>query len=181
MLDPTASLFFVSSWLSRADKHLKWISDFVRTGGSSGEAFLHCAVGNNLRYSSVWMPDLPRQVDSKKGASVDRMKGWAMTKLSWVLVLGTIFVGSLVGGILAERLFLLGTVQAQKPNGVNAEEFLLLDQTGKARAGLGLDANGEVGLVLTSRDGNRTLALSPDGSVAVKLTDRSGRILWSAP
>ncbi|HKT35076.1 MAG TPA: hypothetical protein VJR03_09610 [Nitrospira sp.] len=104
-----------------------------------------------------------------------------MTKLSWVLVLGTIFVGSLMGGMLGERLFLLGTVQAQKPNGVNAQEFLLLDQTGKARAGLGLDANGEVGLVLTSRDGNRTLALSPDGAVAVKLTDRSGRILWSAP
>jgi hypothetical protein len=83
--------------------------------------------------------------------------------------------------MLAERLFDHGIVHAQKANGVNAEEFLLLDQTGKARAGLGLDTNGEVGLVLTSRDGNRTLALSPDGPAAVKLTDRSGRILWSAP
>ena len=64
---------------------------------------------------------------------------------------------------------------------MHAEEFLLLDQTGKARAGLGLDSNGEVGLVLTSRDGNRTLAFSPDGPVAAKLSDRSGRILWSAP
>jgi hypothetical protein len=73
------------------------------------------------------------------------------------------------------------TVRAQKANGVNAEEFLLLDQSGKARAGLGLDQNGEVGLVLTSRDGNRTLALSPDGPVAIKVTDRSGRVLWSAP
>ena len=104
-----------------------------------------------------------------------------MTKLSWVAVLATIFAGSLAGGMLGERLFVPGVVQAQKSNGVNAEEFLLLDQTGKARAGLGLDANGEVGLVLTSRDGSRTLALSPDGPVAVKLTDRSGRILWSAP
>ena len=104
-----------------------------------------------------------------------------MTKLWWVLVLATIFAGSLVGGILGEWLFLSETVQAQKPNGVNAQEFLLLDQTGKARAGLGLDANGEVGLVLNSRDGNRTLALSPDGLVAIKLTDRSGRVLWSAP
>ena len=103
-----------------------------------------------------------------------------MTKFSWVL-LATTFVGSLLGGMLAERLFDHGIVHAQKANGVNAEEFLLLDQTGKARAGLGLDANGEVGLVLTSRDGNRTLALSPDGPAAVKLTDRSGRILWSAP
>ena len=104
-----------------------------------------------------------------------------MTKLSWVVVLATTFVGSLAGGILGERLFVAGFVHAQKANGVHAEEFLLLDQSGKARAGLGLDSNGEVGLVLTSRDGNRTLALSPDGPVAVKLTDRSGRILWSAP
>jgi len=104
-----------------------------------------------------------------------------MTKLSWVIVLATTFVGSLTGGILGERLFIAGVVHAQKANGVHAEEYLLLDQTGKARAGLGLDSNGEVGLVLTSRDGNRTLALSPDGPVAVKLTDRSGRILWSAP
>jgi hypothetical protein len=103
-----------------------------------------------------------------------------MTKFSWVLLITT-FVGSLLGGMLAERLFDRGVVHAQKANGVNAEEFLLLDQAGKARAGLGLDANGEVGLVLTSRDGNRTLALSPDGPVAVKLSERSGRIVWSAP
>ena len=45
-------------------------------------------------------------------------------------------------------------------NGMNAEEFLLLDTTGKARAGLGLDKNGEVGLVMVSRDGNRKLSLS---------------------
>ena len=104
-----------------------------------------------------------------------------MTKLSWVLVLATSFVGSMIGGMLGERVMISNVVHAQKPNGVNAEEFLLVDQAGKARAGLGLDANGEVGLVLTSRDGNRTLALSPDGPVAVKLTDRSGKILWSAP
>jgi len=103
-----------------------------------------------------------------------------MSKFSWVLLMTT-FVGSLLGGMLAERLFDCVVVHAQKANGVNAEEFLLLDQAGKARAGLGLDMNGEVGLVLTSRDGNRTLALSPDGPVAVKLTERSGRILWSAP
>jgi len=104
-----------------------------------------------------------------------------MTKLQATFVLATIFVGSMVGGMLSGWLLTSGVVQAQKTNAVNAEEFLLLDQTGKARAGLGLDNNGEVGLVLTSRDGNRTLALSPDGPVAVKLSDRTGRILWSAP
>ncbi len=103
-----------------------------------------------------------------------------MTKFSWLLVLAT-FAGSGVGGMLGERLFVSAGAYAQKPNGLNAEEFLLVDQAGKARAGLGLDAAGEVGLVLTSRDGNRTLALSPDGPVAIKLTDRSGRVLWSAP
>jgi hypothetical protein len=104
-----------------------------------------------------------------------------MRRRFWILVLPIMFVGSVIGGMLGERLLASGVVQAQKPNGMHAEEFLLLDQTGKARAGLGLDANGEVGLVLTSRDGNRILSLSPDGPVAVKLTDRSGRVLWSAP
>jgi hypothetical protein len=104
------------------------------------------------------------------------MKGLSLTPLVIACL-----IGSLVGGMLSEKLFRTDVVHAQKTNGVNAEEFLLLDQSGKARAGLGLDANGEVGLVLTSRDGNRKLALSPDGPVAVKLTDRSGRILWSAP
>jgi len=104
-----------------------------------------------------------------------------MKKLRWALMLAITFIGSVIGGMLGERLSVSDAVHAQKSNGVNAEEFLLLDQTGKARAGLGLDANGEVGLVLTSRDGNRTLTLSPDDAVAVKLTDRSGRVLWSAP
>ena len=104
-----------------------------------------------------------------------------MTRLQVMLVLATTFIGSMIGSIVSERLFQVREVHAQKPNGVNAEEFLLVDQTGKARAGLGLDPSGEVGLVLTSRDGSRTLALSPDGPVAVKLTDRSGKILWSAP
>jgi hypothetical protein len=64
---------------------------------------------------------------------------------------------------------------------MNAEEFLLMDATGKARAGLGLDKNGEVGLVMVSRDGNRKLSLSPDDRLVVKLSDQSGRVLWSAP
>jgi hypothetical protein len=38
-----------------------------------------------------------------------------------------------------------------------------------------------VGLVLMSRDGNRKLAISPDDQFVVKLSDQSGRVLWSAP
>ena len=91
------------------------------------------------------------------------------------------FIGSMIGGAISGWWLAPSSVKAQKTNGVNAEEFLLLDSSGKARAGLGLDKNGEVGLVLTSRDGNRKLALSPDDRFAVKLSDQSGRVLWSAP
>ncbi len=91
------------------------------------------------------------------------------------------FLGGAVGGALSTQLLVPNSVNAQKPNGVNAEEFLLLDAKGKARAGLGLDANGEVGLVLRSKDGNRTLTLSPDDPSVIKLVERGGRILWEAP
>lgn len=90
-------------------------------------------------------------------------------------------VGSAIGGAFSGGWLIPSSVTAQKSNGVHAEEFLLLDMNGKARAGLGLDNNGEVGLVLTSRDGRRKLALSPDGQFAMKLSDQSGRVLWSAP
>jgi hypothetical protein len=91
------------------------------------------------------------------------------------------FLGGMVGGVLSDQLLSGKTVQAQKTNGVNAEEFLLLDQAGKARAGLGLDANGEVGLVLTSKDGSRKLTLSPDDPKAITLVERGGRVLLSLP
>lgn len=91
------------------------------------------------------------------------------------------FLGGIVGGVLSSQLFSPTLVGAQKANGVHAEEFLLLDAKGHARAGLGLDANGEVGLVLRSKDGNRTLTLSPDDPSVIKLVERGGRILWRAP
>jgi hypothetical protein len=90
-------------------------------------------------------------------------------------------MGSIIGGALSGWWLAPSPVKAQKSNGVNAEEFLLLDSNGKARAGLGLEKNGEVGLILTSRDGNRKLALSPDDRFAMKLSDQTGRVLWSAP
>jgi hypothetical protein len=104
-----------------------------------------------------------------------------MARARFELLVVVTFIGSMVGGVLCSWWLAPSLVGAQKTNGVNAEEFLLLDQSGKARAGLGLDQNGEVGLVLTSRDGQRTLSLSPDGLIAIKLTDRTGRVLWSAP
>lgn len=97
------------------------------------------------------------------------------------LLCAAAFLGGVLGGALSTQFLFPRSVEAQKSNGVNAEEFLLLDARGNARAGLGLDANGEVGFVLRSKDGNRTLTLSPDEPSVIKLVDRGGRILWGAP
>jgi len=99
-----------------------------------------------------------------------------------ILVLcGAAFFGGIVGGGLSSQFLFSGSAEAQKPNGIHAEEFLLLDAKGRARAGLGLDANGEIGLVLRSKDGSRTLTLSPDEPSFIKLVERGGRILWEVP
>lgn len=104
-----------------------------------------------------------------------------MTHKQMLWLCAVTFIGGMVGGGVSYLLFSPNSVQAQNPNGVHAEEFLLLDANGKARAGLGLDANGEVGLVLRSKDGSRTLTLSPDDPKVIKLIERGSRILWSAP
>jgi len=104
-----------------------------------------------------------------------------MTRLQYSILVAIMLVSGFLGGAVSERLFSASIAGAQPKSGeVHAEEFLLLDKTGKPRAGLGLDANGEVGLVLTSKDGNRRLYLSPDDLMALKLTDRSGKVIWSA-
>lgn len=105
-----------------------------------------------------------------------------MKRTHVLLLILSAFLGGLVGGVLSERLFATSLAIAQpKTNVVNAEEFLLLDRSGQPRAGLGLDANGEVGLVLISKDGSKTLSLSPDDRLAVKLIDKDGRVLWAVP
>ena len=111
----------------------------------------------------------------------NHLKGYAVTHLKFLSLVGAAFLGGIIGGLLSSWAVSSSSVQAQKPNGVNAEEFLLLDSKGKARAGLGLDADGEVGLVLSSKDGQRTLTFSPDERVAIKLVERGGRVVWGAP
>ncbi|MBK9306525.1 MAG: hypothetical protein IPM58_05380 [Nitrospira sp.] len=103
-----------------------------------------------------------------------------MHKQMWLLCAAA-FIGGVLGGVLSTQFLFPGLADAQKSNGVNAEEFLLLDRQGNARAGIGLDANGEVGLVLRSKDGERTLTLSPDEPSVIQLVDRGGRVLWGAP
>lgn len=104
-----------------------------------------------------------------------------MSRIQFGLVLIVTLIGSLIGGMFGGRCLAPSLATAEKANSLNAEQFLLLDSSGKARAGLGLDQNGEVGLILTSRDGNRKLYLTPDERTVIKLTDRSGKILWSVP
>ncbi len=104
-----------------------------------------------------------------------------MTQKQMLLFCTAAFLGGTVGGVLSTQLLSPMSVDAQKTNGVHAEEFLLLDAKGKARAGLGLDANGEVGLVLRSKDGSRTLTFSPDDPSVIKLVEQGGRIIWGAP
>jgi hypothetical protein len=105
-----------------------------------------------------------------------------MTRSELLFVSLVAMAGGFVGGIVSERWAAQGLAVAQpRTNSVNAEEFLLLDRSRKARAGLGLDANDEVGLVLLSKDGSRKLSLSPDDRLAVKLTDKDGKVLWAAP
>ncbi|MBM4119780.1 MAG: hypothetical protein ACKOBZ_02125 [Nitrospira sp.] len=104
-----------------------------------------------------------------------------MTRMQYAVLVAAAMVAGFLGSALSERLFVVSVAVAQsKSNSLTAEEFLLLDKAGKVRAGLGLDANGEIGLVLTSRDGSRKLYLSPDESAAVRLVDRNGKVLWAA-
>jgi hypothetical protein len=104
-----------------------------------------------------------------------------MTHKQMLLLCVAAFLGGIIGGAVSTHLLVPQSASAQKKNGINAEEFLLLDAKGKARAGLGLDANGEVGLVLRSKDGNRTLTLSPDDPSVIKLAERGGKLLWGVP
>lgn len=104
-----------------------------------------------------------------------------MKNTQMLLLCAAAFLGGILGGTLSSQIFVPNPVGAQKPNGVNAEEFLLLDTKGKARAGLGLDANGEIGLVLTNKEGSRTLTISPDEPSFIKLVERGGRVLWGVP
>jgi hypothetical protein len=46
---------------------------------------------------------------------------------------------------------------------------------------LAIDVTGVQTCALPICDGSRKLALSPDDRFAVKLSDQSGRVLWSAP
>lgn len=99
----------------------------------------------------------------------------------WSLVIIALLAG-LVGGFLSDRLFTDDAVWAQhRSKVVNSEEFLLVDKAGKTRGGLGLGADGGVGLILTGKDGTKTLYISPDEPQMIRLSDNTGKTLWALP
>ena len=80
--------------------------------------------------------------------------------------------------MLGERLFVPGLVHAQKPNGVYAEEFLLLRSIRKNRARLGLDANGKwAGFRPAGRESNPGLVAGRAGGCKTHGPLRSGMVV----
>jgi hypothetical protein len=97
-------------------------------------------------------------------------------------VLAVGLLSGLVGGVLSDRLLSTDTVWAQlRQKVVYSEEFLLVDKNGKPRGGLGLGADGAVGLTLAGRDGIKILYVSPDDPHVLRLADKSGKTLWELP
>lgn len=105
-----------------------------------------------------------------------------MDRREFRTVLGAAVLAGFLGGAAAGWLTAGEVALAQqRMKVVNSEEFLLVDKFGRTRAGLGLDPNGEVGLVLLGKDGARSLHLTPDEAQPVKLKDKAGKVLWAAP
>ncbi|MBM4123735.1 MAG: hypothetical protein FJ246_02075 [Nitrospira sp.] len=105
-----------------------------------------------------------------------------MSRKDYGTMLVLAMLAGLVGGIVSERVFGSESALAQqRSKAVTSEEYLLVDKSGRARAGLGLDARGEVGLILLSKDGNRSLYLTPDEAKALQLKDKDGKVLWAIP
>ena len=99
----------------------------------------------------------------------------------WSMMIMALLAG-VVGGFLSGRLFTDDAVWAQQRNKVvNSEEFLLVNKVGKTRGGLGLGPDGAVGLILTDKEGIKTLYISPDEPQMIRLSDNTGKTLWALP
>jgi hypothetical protein len=107
-----------------------------------------------------------------------------MTQRQYAMVIVIAAASGLLGGAVADWLLTSAPAWAQQRSRVKSlvtEELLLIDRSGRTRAGLGLDANGELGFVLTDKTGTRNIYLSPDESQSLRLRDKEGRVLWGAP
>ena len=71
------------------------------------------------------------------------------------------------------------TAQTQGPKGIRANQFVLDDEMGKARASLTV-GNGEVGLALNDKHGESRLMLGLSRcGPALSLYDETGRTIWA--
>jgi hypothetical protein len=105
-----------------------------------------------------------------------------MKRTQYVTVLAMAMLAGLMGGLLSSRFMSVEPAWAQQRHRVvNSEEFLLVDRSGKTRGGLGLGPDGGVGLILTDREGTKTLYISPDEAQVLRLSDKTGKTLWAAP
>jgi hypothetical protein len=91
------------------------------------------------------------------------------------LVLVTVFIAGLLGGVAASMLFPRPSRTAKV---LKAERFEVVDQDGKPRALLGVLGSGEPGLQLYDRDenGRVDLSLKASGRPGLELSDSNGRV-----
>ncbi len=91
------------------------------------------------------------------------------------LVLVTVFIAGLLGGVAASTLFPRPSRIAKV---LKAERFEVVDKDGKPRALLGVLGTGEPGLQLYDQDenGRVDLSLKPSGRPGLELSDRNARV-----
>jgi len=91
------------------------------------------------------------------------------------LVLVTVFIAGLLGGVAAGTLFPRPSRIAKV---LKAERFEVVDKDGEPRALLGVLSSGEPGLQLYDRDenGRIDLSLKANGRPGLELSDRNARV-----
>lgn len=109
-----------------------------------------------------------------------------MNNKRYRLVIATVLIGGLVGGMAADRFFRDQAVYAQRSpepaKVIAAEQFLIVDKDGRPKAKLGLWPNGRPGLFVYDADGipRTSFNVVADGP-KVTLMDKDGKVIWSAP
>ncbi|MCG3116225.1 MAG: hypothetical protein LLH30_11140 [Candidatus Manganitrophus sp. SA1] len=96
------------------------------------------------------------------------------------LWLAAAMTAGLIGGVLSVWIFNVGEAFARKASKekrvVTAEDFHLVDDTGKLRGALFVSAKGEPGFALFDKEGKDRilLMLNADGSTSIELHDQAG-------
>ena len=101
-----------------------------------------------------------------------------MSRLQYIVLLVVAALFSTMGGIISTWLLNASDVLAGKEPArkiVEAEEFRLVDSTGRVRGKFSMLAGEFPGLVMRQKNGDTAIALgiAPDGSPSLALTDQS--------